>query len=63
MLEALEPERQLLVRFLPFGMKPQRFVASSAEFIGEHLILKNSQGKLVAMVLSDIVESWSEVPN
>jgi hypothetical protein len=63
MLESLQHERELLVRFLPFGMKPQKFAASSAEYIGEHLILKNSQGKLVAMVLSDIVESWSEVPN
>ena len=63
MLEALEHERQFLIRFLPFGMKPQRFAAASAEFSGEHLILKNSQGKLVAMVLSDIVESWSEVAN
>jgi hypothetical protein len=61
MLEALEHERQLVVRFLPFGMKPQSFTASTAEFHGEHLVLKNSQGKLVAMVLSDIVESWSEV--
>jgi hypothetical protein len=43
-------------------MKPQSFTASTAEIHGEHLVLKNSRAKLVAMFLSEIVESWSELP-
>jgi hypothetical protein len=46
----------------PVYMKPQSFTASTAEIDGEHLVLKNSRAKLVAMLLSEIVESWSELP-
>lgn len=62
MLEALEQEKLFIVRFVPPGMKPQSFTASTVEIHDEHLVLKNSQAKLVAMFLSEIVESWSELP-
>jgi hypothetical protein len=62
MLEALEQEKLFVVRFVPLGMKPQSFTASTAEIYGEHLVLKSSKAKLVAMFLSEIVESWSELP-
>ena len=61
MLETLEQEKLFLVRFVPLDMKPQSFTASTAEIHGEHLVLKNSRAKLVAMFLSEIVE-WSELP-
>lgn len=62
MLETLEQERFFIVRFVPPDMRPQSFTASEAEIHGEHLVLKNSQAKLVAMFLYEIVESWSELP-
>jgi hypothetical protein len=62
MLETLEQEKLFVVRFVPLDMKPQNFTASTAEIHGEHLVLKNSQAKLVAMFLSEIVDSWSELP-
>jgi hypothetical protein len=62
MLETLEQERLFVVRFVPLDMKPQNFTASTAEINGEHLVLRNCQAKLVAMFLSEIVESWSELP-
>jgi hypothetical protein len=34
-------------------------IAASAEFHGEHIALLNSRGKLVALFLMEIVESWS----
>jgi hypothetical protein len=61
-LETLEQERLFVVRFVPLDMKPQSFTAFTAEIHGEHLVLKNSRAKLVAMFLSEIVESWSELP-
>jgi hypothetical protein len=61
MLETLEQEKLFIVRFEPTGMKPQTFLASSAEIHGEHLVLMNSQGKLVAMFLFEVVQSWSTV--
>jgi hypothetical protein len=62
MLETLEQEKLFVVRFLPLDMKPQSFTASAAEIHGEHLVPKNSQAKLVAIFLSEIVETWSELP-
>ena len=37
--------------------------AASAEIHGEHLVLLDSTGKLAALFLLEIVESWSELPN
>jgi hypothetical protein len=62
MLETLEQEKLFVVRFVPPDMQPQSFTASAAEIHDEHLVLKNNQAKLVAMFLSEIVESWSELP-
>jgi hypothetical protein len=37
-------------------------IAASVEFHGEHLIFLSSNGKLAALFLMEIVESWSELP-
>jgi hypothetical protein len=36
-------------------------LAVRAEIQGEHLVLLNSEGKLAAIFLLEVVESWSEV--
>jgi hypothetical protein len=41
----------------------QTVIASTVEIHDEHLIFCDSQGKLAALFLLDIVESWSELPN
>jgi hypothetical protein len=57
----LEMQKLFVVRFKPLGMGPQSFTASSAAIHGEHLVLLNPTGKLVALFLFEIVESWSAV--
>ena len=50
-----------IVRFKPPQMSVQFVAASSAEIHGEHIALLNSNRQLVALLLLDIVESWSVV--
>jgi hypothetical protein len=40
---------------------PQHFIASRAEVHGDHLVLIDSEGKLAALFLLDIVQSWKEI--
>ena len=54
-------DKLFIVRFKPPDLQPQSFRAERAEFQGEHLVLLTSTGALVAMFLSEIVESWSEI--
>ncbi len=53
-------DKTYLVRLKP----PQRDIywvnAESAEIQGEHLVFLNSKGKLLALILLEIVESWIE---
>jgi hypothetical protein len=53
-------DKTYLVRLKP----PQRdvywVVAASAEIQGEHLVFLNSKGKLLVLILLEIVESWIE---
>jgi hypothetical protein len=42
-------------------MSVQVVAASRAEIHGDHIALLNSNGQLVALLLLDIVESWSRV--
>jgi hypothetical protein len=39
----------------------QHVLATSVEFYGEHLAFRNSQNKLAALFLVEIVESWNEI--
>lgn len=38
-----------------------RVVAQTAEVYGDHLALLDAHGKLAALFLMDVVESWNEV--
>jgi hypothetical protein len=50
-----------IVKFKPPQMGVQLVAASSAEIHGDHIALLNSNRQLVALLLLDIVESWSVV--
>jgi hypothetical protein len=53
-------DKTYLVRLKP----PQRdvycVIAECVEIHGEHLVFLNSQGKLLVLILLEIVESWTE---
>jgi hypothetical protein len=53
-------DKTYLVRLKP----PQRdvycVIAVSVEIHGEHLVFLNSNGKLLVLILLEIVESWTE---
>ena len=53
-------DKTYLVRLKP----PQRDIywvtAESAEIQGEHLVFLNPKGKLLVLILLEIVESWIE---
>jgi hypothetical protein len=55
------PDKIFLVRMkAPNGvLQPVR--AATAEFYGEHLMFLDTEGKLAALFLTEIVESWNEI--
>jgi hypothetical protein len=55
-------EKTFLIRFKSSThLSPRPVLATRAEIQGEHLVLLNSEGKLAAMFLLEVVESWAEV--
>jgi hypothetical protein len=48
-----------IVRFKPPQIGVQLVAASRAEIYGDHIALLNSNGQLVALLLLEVVESWS----
>ena len=52
-------DKTYLVRFKPREIGLQTVIAARAEIHGEHIALLNSEGKLAALFLMEIVESWS----
>jgi hypothetical protein len=54
-------ERTYLFRFKSPGLSTQPVTAASAEIQGDHIVLLDSHGKLVALFSMDIVESWSVI--
>ena len=51
-----------VVRFKSRDLQPQLVSASHVEIQGEHLAFLESHGKLIALFLMEVVESWSEIP-
>jgi hypothetical protein len=51
-------DKKYIVRFKPPQLGVQVIVASSAEIHGDHIALLSSNGKLAALLLMEIVESW-----
>jgi hypothetical protein len=55
-------DRTFIVRFKVPGLGTQRVMATNAEVHAEHIVLLNSTGKLAALFLMEVVESWTELP-
>jgi hypothetical protein len=55
------PDTTFLVRLKPPSSAIQHVVASTLKIQGEPLIFCDSEGKLVAMFLLEIVQSYSEI--
>jgi hypothetical protein len=53
-------DKAYLIRFKHPELSIQCVIAASAEIHGEHIALLNSEGKLAALFLTEVVESWSE---
>ena len=51
-----------LLRLKPPTLGIQQVLASRVEIHGEHLVLLNSEGKLAALFLAQVVQSWSVLP-
>lgn len=54
-------ESLFVVRLNHPGSKLQTFSAAQVAIHGEHLVLLDSRGKLVALFLSVLVEGWSQL--
>jgi hypothetical protein len=48
-----------LVQFKPSGMIGQLVIATSAEIEGDQIVMRDSQGKLVASFPMDLVKNWT----
>lgn len=55
-------DKAYLIRFKHRELGTQSVTAASAEIHGEHIALLTSKGKLAALFLTEVVESWSESP-
>jgi hypothetical protein len=53
-------DKAYLIRFRHPELSIQSVIAASAEIHGEHIALLDSKGKLAALFLTEVVESWSE---
>jgi hypothetical protein len=56
-----EQHKVYVVRFKSPGLQSKTFVAASVAMHGDHLVLLDPEGKLVAMFLMDAVESCNEM--
>jgi hypothetical protein len=50
-----------IVRFKNPAISTQPVLASRAEIQGDHVVMHDSEGRLVALFWMTIVESWSEI--
>ena len=55
------PDKTYLVQYKAPEVSSQIVVASTVEVHGEHLVYLKSEGKLAALFLMKIVESWHEI--
>jgi hypothetical protein len=55
------PGKRYFFKFKPPGLSCPPIVATTAEIHGDHLALLDSQGKLTALFLLDVVDCWFEV--
>jgi hypothetical protein len=52
-------EKTFLVRLKPPSLALQQVVSARAEIQEDHLVFVNSDGKLAALFLTEIVEGWN----
>lgn len=55
------PDETYLVRMKAPSGALQHVRAATVEFYGDHLVLLDSQGKLAALFMMEIVESWNVI--
>lgn len=55
-------DKTYIVRFKNRSISTQPVVASRAAIQGDHIVMHDSEGRLVALFWMAIVESWSETP-
>jgi hypothetical protein len=55
------PERAYIVKFKRPEIIMRPVVAARAEVQGDHLVFVNADGRLAALFLLEIVQSWSEI--
>ena len=55
-------DKAYLIRFKHPALGIQSVIAAVAEIHGEHIALLNSKGKLAALFLTEVVDSWLELP-
>ena len=56
-------DKAYLIRFKRPELSTQSVTAARVEMHGEHIALLDSEGKLAALFLREVVESWSELPS
>ena len=57
------PEKTYTVMFKRPGTNIQPVIAARAEITGDHLVFLDLDGRLVALFLLEIVQSWNEISN
>ncbi len=55
-------EQTYLEAFRPPSQAIQHVVAATVEVHGEHLVFLNAEGKLAALFMMEIVETWNVLP-
>jgi hypothetical protein len=55
-------DKTFIVRFKARELSTQLVIAANAEIHADHMVLLNSTGKLTALFLLELVESWTELP-
>ena len=53
------PDQAYLIMLKPPSLAIQHVVASSVQFRGDHLVFVHAKGKLAALFLTEIVQSWN----
>jgi hypothetical protein len=55
------PDRTYIVMFKRPEINIRPVIAARAEIHGDHLVFVDSDGRLVALFLLELVQSWNEV--
>jgi hypothetical protein len=55
-------DKTYLIRFKHPALGMQSVIAATAEIHGEQIARLNSKGTLAALFLTEVVDSWSELP-